>query len=46
MAKFDRYDYRYDAFGNRRSEDELNQLEQEFNAKEKQKQRINFIYFS
>lgn len=42
MAKFDRYDYRYDAFGNRRSEDELNQLEQEFNAKEKQKQRTMF----
>lgn len=42
MASFNRSDYRYDALMNRRSEDELNQMEQEFNAKEKQK-TMNWI---
>lgn len=37
MAKFDRYDYRYDNLGNRRTEDELDQMEREFNEKQKQK---------
>jgi regulator of protease activity HflC (stomatin/prohibitin superfamily) len=34
MAKFDRYSHRWDNRGNRRSEDELNQMEQEFNKEQ------------
>ena len=34
MAKFDRYDYRYDNRGNRRSEEELDRMEEEFNQQE------------
>ena len=35
MAEFSRFDNRYDNRGNRRSEEELNRMEEEFN-KEKQ----------
>jgi len=38
MAKFRRYDYQWDVRGNRRSEEELDQLEQEFNQEQKLKQ--------
>ena len=38
MDTFRRYDYRWNDNGNRRSEDEIDQLEQEFNQKQKQKQ--------
>jgi len=31
MARFERYNYRYDEYGNRRSEEQLNELEKEFN---------------
>ena len=31
MATFERYNYRYDEYGNRRSEEQLDQLEKEFN---------------
>ena len=34
MARFDRYDYRYDSRGNRRSEEEIDRLEEEFNNNE------------
>jgi regulator of protease activity HflC (stomatin/prohibitin superfamily) len=37
MATFNRSNYRYDGMLNRRSEEELDQMEQEFNEKEKQK---------
>ena len=37
MAKFDRYFNRYDERGNRRSEAELDEMELEFNLKQKQK---------
>ncbi len=37
MATFSRYDYRYDNMMNRRSEEELDQMEREFNEKQKQK---------
>jgi regulator of protease activity HflC (stomatin/prohibitin superfamily) len=38
MATFRRYDYQYDNYGRRRSNEEIDQLEQEFNQKQKQKQ--------
>ncbi len=38
MATFDRYNYRYNEFGNRRSEEELNELEKQFN----QNQQLKF----
>jgi regulator of protease activity HflC (stomatin/prohibitin superfamily) len=38
MATFNRYNYRYDNYGNRRSEEELNKLETEFN----QNQQLKF----
>jgi regulator of protease activity HflC (stomatin/prohibitin superfamily) len=38
MATFDRYNYRYNESGNRRSEEELDELETQFNLKQKQKQ--------
>ncbi len=38
MATFDRYSYRYNEFGNRRSEEELNELEKQFN----QNQQLKF----
>ena len=38
MTKFDRYDNRYNQYGNRRTDEELNELEQEFN----QKQQLKF----
>ena len=31
MATFERYNYRYDEYGNRRSEEQLNELENQFN---------------
>lgn len=37
MATFQRYNYRYDEFGNRRSESELDELETQFNLEQKQK---------
>jgi regulator of protease activity HflC (stomatin/prohibitin superfamily) len=37
MAKFSRYDYRWDERGNRRSEEELDQLETQFNKEQEQK---------
>jgi regulator of protease activity HflC (stomatin/prohibitin superfamily) len=37
MAKFSRYDYRYDNHGNRRSEEELNRLETQFNQEQQLK---------
>ena len=37
MAKFDRYYNRYDERGNRRSDAELDEMELEFNLKQKQK---------
>jgi regulator of protease activity HflC (stomatin/prohibitin superfamily) len=37
MAEFNRSNHRYDGMLNRRSEEELDQMEQEFNEKEKQK---------
>jgi regulator of protease activity HflC (stomatin/prohibitin superfamily) len=37
MLKFRRYDYQWDSRGNRRSEEELNQLEVEFNNKQQLK---------
>jgi regulator of protease activity HflC (stomatin/prohibitin superfamily) len=40
MAKFDRYNYRYDELLNRRSEEELDRMEQEFNEKQKQKTKV------
>ena len=38
MTKFDRYTHRYDPYGNRRADEELNELETEFN----QKQQLKF----
>jgi regulator of protease activity HflC (stomatin/prohibitin superfamily) len=37
MAKFDRYSYRWDNRGNRRSEEELDRLEEEFNNEQQLK---------
>ena len=37
MAKFDRYNNRWDSRGNRRSEEELDRMEEEFNQQEKLK---------
>ena len=37
MARFERFNYRYDERGNRRSEAELDEMELEFNLKQKQK---------
>ncbi len=37
MAKFDRYNYRYDEYGNRRSDEQLNELEKQFNQNQKLK---------
>jgi regulator of protease activity HflC (stomatin/prohibitin superfamily) len=42
MAEFNRYHYRYDGFGNRRTEEQLDELEKEFNFNQKQKQRKMF----
>lgn len=38
MATFERYNYRYDEYGNRRSEEQLNELEKQFN----QNQQLKF----
>ena len=38
MASFSRYDYRYNEYGNRRTEEEIDQLEREFIKNEKSKQ--------
>ena len=40
MASFSRYDYRFNEYGNRRTDEELNQLEKEFIENEKQKQKV------
>ena len=40
MASFSRSDYRYDAMLNRRSEEELDQMEREFNEKQNQKVKV------
>ncbi len=37
MATFSRYDNRWDSHGNRRSEEELDRMEQEFNQQQKLK---------
>lgn len=37
MATFSRYDYRYNEYGNRRTEEEIDQLEREFIQKQKSK---------
>jgi regulator of protease activity HflC (stomatin/prohibitin superfamily) len=37
MAKFSRYTHQWDSYGNRRSEDELNRLEEEFNQQQQLK---------
>jgi regulator of protease activity HflC (stomatin/prohibitin superfamily) len=39
MARFERFNYRYDERGNRRSEAELDELETQFNLQQKQKQK-------
>lgn len=39
MASFSRYEHRYDNYGNRRSEEELNQLETQFNQEQEQKRK-------
>jgi regulator of protease activity HflC (stomatin/prohibitin superfamily) len=39
MARFERFNYRYDERGNRRSEAELDELETQFNLEQKQKQK-------
>ena len=38
MATFDRYNYRYDEYGNRRSDEQLSELEKQFN----QNQQLKF----
>jgi regulator of protease activity HflC (stomatin/prohibitin superfamily) len=38
MEKFNRYNHRWDGYGNRRSEEELDQMELEFNNQQKQRQ--------
>jgi regulator of protease activity HflC (stomatin/prohibitin superfamily) len=38
MERFERFNYRYDERGNRRSEAELDELEKQFNLEQKQKQ--------
>ena len=38
MEKFNRYNHRYDNYGDRRSEEELDQMELEFNNQQKQRQ--------
>ncbi len=38
MEKFNRYNQRWDGYGNRRSEEELEQMELEFNNQQKQRQ--------
>jgi regulator of protease activity HflC (stomatin/prohibitin superfamily) len=45
MASFSRYDYRYNEYGNRRTEEEIDQLEREFikNEQLKQKEMIKGI---
>ncbi len=42
MATFDRYNYRYNEFGNRRSEEELNELEKQFNQNQQLKLKKMF----
>lgn len=37
MARFQRYDHRYDSYGNRRSDAELDKMEEEFNNQEQLK---------
>ena len=39
MARFNRYDYRWDNHGNRRSEEELDRMEEEFNYNQKLKNK-------
>jgi len=41
MAKFSRYNNQWDSRGNRRSEDELNRLEEEFNQQQQIKTKKN-----
>ena len=41
MATFNRYDHRWDSRGNRRSEEELNRMEEEFNQQQKLKLKKN-----
>jgi regulator of protease activity HflC (stomatin/prohibitin superfamily) len=39
MKAFNRYDNRFDSYGNRRTDEQLNKLEQEFNQEQQQKQK-------
>jgi regulator of protease activity HflC (stomatin/prohibitin superfamily) len=39
MKSFNRFDNRFDTFGNRRSDEQINKLEQEFNQEQQQKQK-------
>jgi regulator of protease activity HflC (stomatin/prohibitin superfamily) len=39
MKAFNRYDNRFDSYGNRRTDEQLNKLEQEFNQAQQQKQK-------
>ena len=39
MKAFNRYDNRFDAYGNRRTDEQLNKLEEEFNQEQQQKQK-------
>lgn len=39
MEEFNRYNYRFDSYGNRRSDEELDQLEQEFYQKQELKKK-------
>jgi regulator of protease activity HflC (stomatin/prohibitin superfamily) len=39
MKAFNRYDNRFDAYGNRRTDEQLNKLEEEFNQQQQQKQK-------
>jgi regulator of protease activity HflC (stomatin/prohibitin superfamily) len=39
MASFNRYEHRYDDYGNRRSDEELEQLETQFNQEQEQKRK-------
>jgi len=42
MATFQRYNYRYDDYGNRRTDEQIDELETQFNLEQKQKQSKMF----
>ena len=41
MASFSRYDNQYDRYGNRRTKEELDRMESEFNQQQQQKPQTN-----